>query len=211
MFRRITAVICILVMACSLVACNSSEDDNDYSIESVKLEDNQSIVCGKITNIKGNEISITFAKKTEVTVDSSQMKNHGNKEQSSGQEENQDSTDQGGDTQGSSAQGGGPQGGTPPDGGMSGGNMQQAPGGDIPDSSDEDASDKESSNEAATMYSYELTDETETYTIPVGAKVTTQLGAVTTFSRLAVDDIVEMIVQKDTSNEDVIIGIWIEE
>lgn len=45
--------------------------------------------------------------------------------------------------------------------------------------------------------SYTMTGEEREYQIPVGTEVETKLGAVTTFSRLASGDMVEMLVEKD--------------
>lgn len=42
-----------------------------------------------------------------------------------------------------------------------------------------------------------MTDQTREYQIPVGTDVKTKLGAVTTFSRLAAGDNIQMLVEKD--------------
>ena len=44
--------------------------------------------------------------------------------------------------------------------------------------------------------------------IPVGTNVTTKLGTVTTFSRLAADDYVALVIEKD-GDEDVIAAVYI--
>ena len=55
---------------------------------------------------------------------------------------------------------------------------------------------------------YNLTEEANTTYIPVGTDVTTKLGAVTTFSRLAAGDNVALVVTSD-GEEQVILGIYI--
>lgn len=51
-------------------------------------------------------------------------------------------------------------------------------------------------------------EETVTVQIPVGTKVTTRLGTVTTFSRLAAEDSIKMLVQEEEGKQ-VILEIWI--
>lgn len=63
------------------------------------------------------------------------------------------------------------------------------------------------SSKSKTMYT--LTGEAVTTLIPVGTTVTTQLGATTTFSRLAAGDMVKLLMEKDEKGNDVIVGIWI--
>ena len=55
---------------------------------------------------------------------------------------------------------------------------------------------------------YNLTEETNTTFIPVGTDVTTKLGAVTTFSRLAAGDNVALVVSNE-GDEQIILGIYI--
>ena len=104
-----------------------------------------------------------------------------------------------------------------PDGEFPGGQMPDGvfPGGQMPDnttgnddsSSSSDSSD--SSKESTTVTTYNLTGEKAEYMIPVRTSVTTQLGAVTTFSRLAAGDYVKLLVEKDDKGNDVILQIWI--
>ena len=51
-------------------------------------------------------------------------------------------------------------------------------------------------------------EETVTVQIPVGAKVTTRLGTETTFSRLAAEDCIALVMEKDGS-EEVIVAVYI--
>ncbi len=54
-----------------------------------------------------------------------------------------------------------------------------------------------------------MTGEEENLTIPVGTAVTTMLGTVTTFSRIAVDDTLKLIIEKDGNGDDVVVGVYI--
>lgn len=55
---------------------------------------------------------------------------------------------------------------------------------------------------------YKLSGESVTVLIPVGTQVTTKLGTVTTFSRLAAGDTVKMLVQEE-NGEQIILEMWI--
>ena len=55
---------------------------------------------------------------------------------------------------------------------------------------------------------YDLTGKSVMVQIPVGTQVTTKLGTVTTFSRLAAGDTIKMLVQEE-NGERVILEIWI--
>lgn len=55
---------------------------------------------------------------------------------------------------------------------------------------------------------YELTDETVTTMIPVGTDVTTKLGTVTTFSRLAAGDKVALVVEEQDGGQ-IIVAVYI--
>ena len=58
---------------------------------------------------------------------------------------------------------------------------------------------------------YSVSGEEQTMLIPVGTEVTTTLGTVTTFSRLAAGDIVKILMEKNENGEQVIVGIWMVE
>ena len=77
------------------------------------------------------------------------------------------------------------------------------------DSSGENKSDKSKSSKNSDKKVYTLTDETDSTTIPVGTDVITSLGKTTTFSRLSNGDIIKMIMEKDSSGEKVVVGVWI--
>ena len=55
---------------------------------------------------------------------------------------------------------------------------------------------------------YRIGSESITTYIPVGTDVTTKLGTVTTFSRLAADDYVALVIEKD-GDEEVIAAVYI--
>ena len=181
--------------------------------------------CSKKTAIYGNEIEYTVVKEQSAS-DSNSKK--GRMPSASGAP----------DMNGGSSQGGGAHdmnGGEMPQGGgthdTNGGNSQS---GGAPDmngessqfedsqnsSSDKnssqsssDSSDKKSdsskSSDKSSKKIYTLTDETGSTTIPVGTDVITSLGKTTTFSRLSNGDIIKMIMEKDSSGEKVVVGVWI--
>ncbi len=70
-------------------------------------------------------------------------------------------------------------------------------------------SDSSKSLDKSSKKIYTHTDETGSTTIPVGTDVITSLGKTTTFSRLSNGDIIKMIMEKDSSVEKVVVGVWI--
>lgn len=221
--RKVLAV--LLGMCLVLSGCSKKTEETTNDISSVKLKSNQEIVACKITAIYGNEIEYTVVKEQSAS-DSNSKK--GRMPSASGAP----------DMNGGSSQGGGapdmnggemPQGGGAPD--TNGVNSQS---GGAPDmngessqfedsqnsSSDKnssqsssDSSDKKSdsskSSDKSSKKIYTLTDETGSTTIPVGTDVITSLGKTTTFSRLSNGDIIKMIMEKDSSGEKVVVGVWI--
>ncbi len=93
-----------------------------------------------------------------------------------------------------------------PGGQFPGGEDGQFPGGQMPGSNSKDS---DSSKDSSTATTYQLTGEKVEYMIPVKTNVTTQLGAVTTFSRLAAGDYVKLLLDKDENGNDIILQIWI--
>lgn len=221
--RKVLAV--FLGMCLVLSGCSKKTEETTNDISSVKLKSNQEIVACKITAIYGNEIEYTVVKEQSAS-DSNSKK--GRMPSASGAP----------DMNGGSSQGGGAHdmnGGEMPQGGgthdTNGGNSQS---GGAPDmngessqfedsqnsSSDKnssqsssDSSDKKSdsskSSDKSSKKIYTLTDETGSTTIPVGTDVITSLGKTTTFSRLSNGDIIKMIMEKDSSGEKVVVGVWI--
>lgn len=221
--RKVLAV--LLGMCLVLSGCSKKTEETTNDISSVKLKSNQEIVACKITAIYGNEIEYTVVKEQSES-DSNSKK--GRMPSASGAP----------DMNGGSSQGGGapdmnggemPQGGGAPD--TNGGNSQSGGAADMNGESSQfedrqnssldknssqsssDSSDKESdsskSSDKSSKKIYTLTDETGSTTIPVGTDVITSLGKTTTFSRLSNGDIIKMIMEKDSSGEKVVVGVWI--
>lgn len=221
--RKVLAV--FLGMCLVLSGCSKKTGETTNDISSVKLKSNQEIVACKITAIYGNEIEYTVVKGQSASASNSKK---GRMPSASGAP----------DMNGGSSQGGGapdmnggemPQGGGAPDtnGGSSQGggapdmNGESSKSGDSSESSSDknnsqsssDSSDKKSdsskSSDKSSKKIYTLTDETGSTTIPVGTDVITSLGKTTTFSRLSNGDIIKMIMEKDSSGEKVVVGVWI--
>lgn len=221
--RKVLAV--FLGMCLVLLGCSKKTEETTNDISSVKLKSNQEIVACKITAIYGNEIEYTVVKEQSAS-DSNSKK--GRMPSASGAP----------DMNGGSSQGGGapdmnggemPQGGGAPDtngvnsqsGGADDMNGESSQFEDRQNSSSDknssqsssDSSDKKSdsskSSDKSSKKIYTLTDETGSTTIPVGTDVITSLGKTTTFSRLSNGDIIKMIMEKDSSGEKVVVGVWI--
>lgn len=221
--RKVLAV--LLGMCLVLSGCSKKTEETTNDISSVKLKSNQEIVACKITAIYGNEIEYTVVKEQSAS-DSNSKK--GRMPSASGAP----------DMNGGSSQGGGapdmnggemPQGGGAPD--TNGVNSQSGGAADMNGESSQfedhrnsssdknssqsssDSSDKKSDSSKSLDKSskkiYTLTDETGSTTIPVGTDVITSLGKTTTFSRLSNGDIIKMIMEKDSSGEKVVVGVWI--
>ena len=58
---------------------------------------------------------------------------------------------------------------------------------------------------------YQLIGEEKTLLIPVGTAVTTPLGTQTTFSSIAVDDMLKLVVEEDIEGGETVTAIWIVE
>ena len=211
--KKIRKMTVLLLVMCLLASgCSKAEEENTNDIDSVKLKSNQEIVTCKITAIYGNEIEYTIAKEQSVS-DAKKDKmpsssgapdmKGGDMPSSSGAPDMK-----GGDMPSSSGA---------PD--MNNGNNDNSAGGPSDmggdsknsslDSSGENKSDKSKSSKNSDKKVYTLTDETDSTTIPVGTDVITSLGKTTTFSRLSNGDIIKMIMEKDSSGEKVVVGVWI--
>lgn len=211
--KKIRKMTVLLLVMCLLASgCSKAEEENTNDIDSVKLKSNQEIVTCKITAIYGNEIEYTIAKEQSVS-DAKKDKmpsssgapdmKGGDMPSSSGAPDMK-----GGDMPSSSGA---------PD--MNNGNNDNSAGGPPDmggdsknsslDSSGENKSDKSKSSKNSDKKVYTLTYETDSTTIPVGTDVITSLGKTTTFSRLSNGDIIKMIMEKDSSGEKVVVGVWI--
>lgn len=221
--RKVLAV--LLGMCLVLSGCSKKTEETTNDISSVKLKSNQEIVACKITAIYGNEIEYTVVKEQSAS-DSNSKK--GRMPSASGAPDMNGGSSQGGGAHdmngGEMPQGGGThdtngvnsQSGGAPD--MNGESSQfedsQNSSSDKNSSqSSSDSSDKKSdsskSSDKSSKKIYTLTDETGSTTIPVGTDVITSLGKTTTFSRLSNGDIIKMIMEKDSSGEKVVVGVWI--
>ena len=221
--RKVLAV--FLGMCLVLSGCSKKTEETTNDISSVKLKSNQEIVACKITAIYGNEIEYTVVKEQSAS-DSNSKK--GRMPSASGAPDMNGGSSQGGeaaDMNGEEM----PQGGGAPDtngeNSQSGGapdiNGESSKSGDSSDSlldknnsqdssdSSNKKSDSSKSLDKSSKKIYTHTDETGSTTIPVGTDVITSLGKTTTFSRLSNGDIIKMIMEKDSSVEKVVVGVWI--
>ncbi len=211
--KKIRKMTVLLLVICLLVSgCSKAEEENTNDIDSVKLKSNQEIVTCKITAIYGNEIEYTVAKEQSVsdTKKDKMPSSSGAPDMKGGDMPSSSGAPdmKGGDMPSSSGA---------PD--MNNGNNDNSAGGppdmggdsknSSSDSSGENKSDKSKSSKNSDKKVYTLTDETGSTTIPVGTDVITSLGKTTTFSRLSNGDIIKMIMEKDSSGEKVVVGVWI--
>ncbi len=211
--KKIRKMTVLLLVICLLVSgCSKAEEENTNDIDSVKLKSNQEIVTCKITAIYGNEIEYTIAKEQSVsdTKKDKMPSSSGAPDMKGGDMPSSSGAPdmKGGDMPSSSGA---------PD--MNNGNNDNSAGGPPDmggdsknsslDSSGENKSDKSKSSKNSDKKVYTLTDETGSTTIPVGTDVITSLGKTTTFSRLSNGDIIKMIMEKDSSGEKVVVGVWI--
>lgn len=211
--KKIRKMTVLLLVMCLLVSgCSKAEEENTNDIDSVKLKSNQEIVTCKITAIYGNEIEYTVAKEQSLsdTKKDKMPSSSGAPDMKGGDMPSSSGAPdmKGGDMPSSSGA---------PD--MNNGNNDNSVGGP-PDmggdsknsssgNSDKNKSDKSKSSKNSDKKVYTLTDETGSTTIPVGTDVITSLGKTTTFSRLSNGDIIKMIMEKDSSGEKVVVGVWI--
>lgn len=211
--KKIRKMTVLLLVMCLLASgCSKAEEENTNDIDSVKLKSNQEIVTCKITAIYGNEIEYTVAKEQSVsdTKKDKMPSSSGAPDMKGGDMPSSSGAPdmKGGDMPSSSGA---------PD--MNNGNNDNSAGGPPDmggdsknsslDSSGENKSDKSKSSKNSDKKVYTLTDETDSTTIPVGTDVITSLGKTTTFSRLSNGDIIKMIMEKDSSGEKVVVGVWI--
>lgn len=224
--KRIVAFIVVF----SMLLCSCSK--STATEEEIKLADNQSMVIGKITDITGNDMTISLVEEQTVTRGSGMGRggNNSSTEQPSASSETDNQTTKSGTestgTNSDTASNGNSDQGMPSDenGGQgmpsdaNGGQGMPSGGNGGPGMSEDDTSGTESdsnsskdseSTETKTMTMYVATGETASYRIPVGTTVTTSLGTKTTFSRLAADDTIKIVTEKDDSGNDVIVAIWI--
>ena len=207
--RKVLAV--FLGMCLVLSGCSKKTEETTNDISSVKLKSNQEIVACKITAIYGNEIEYTVVKEQSAS-DSNSKK--GRMPSASGAPDMNGGSSQGGgapDTNGENSQSGGApdiNGESSKSGDSSDSLLDKNNSQDSSDSSNK-KSDSSKSLDKSSKKIYTHTDETGSTTIPVGTDVITSLGKTTTFSRLSNGDIIKMIMEKDSSVEKVVVGVWI--
>lgn len=196
--KKIRKMTVLLLVMCLLASgCSKAEEENTNDIDSVKLKSNQEIVTCKITAIYGNEIEYTVAKEQSVsdTKKDKMLSSSGSPDMKGGDMSQGGAPDMNGNSSdskhGSASQ--------------DSGDSKNSPS----DSSDKNKSDKSKSSKNSDKKVYTLTDEAGSTTIPVGTDVITSLGKTTTFSRLSNGDIIKMIMEKDSSGEKVVVGVWI--
>ena len=184
----------VTILAASLVVSGCSSEGaavNEGLEEDIELEDDQILIIGQVTEINGNEVTIALA------------------------EERSGGMSFGGEMpEGEMPEGEMPEGEMPegemPERGMSRGEMPEGemPSGERPDFSQENAGDFSDGNNQS-LKSYVLTGEERTIMIPVGTEVTTLLGTVSTFSRIAIDNTLKIVIETDEAGDETVVKVWI--
>ena len=197
-YMILTAVIASML----LTACSGKTADADSTAKSeISLEEGQSLIIGQVTAINGNEVVLALAEETDMQENSrGEMPSFAEGEMPSFA---------GGEVP-SFAEGEMPSfaGGEMPsfeEGEAPGGNVQNGSGGGqgfrggIQEADGQDRS------------LYQLTGEEKTLLIPVGTAVTTPLGTQTTFTSIAVDDMLKLVVEEDGDGVETVTAVWIAE
>lgn len=149
----------------------------------IKKSAGQEVVIVQITSIKGNEI--TYAIAEEVSAEETQGSEVSKDEAGRGEMSNT----------------------AIPTEGMSMPDMSQM-GGDIPGRRNAVTTGSDVDQFVYDGITYRIGEENVTTYIPVGTDVTTKLGTVTTFSRLAANDYVALVIEKDGDKE-IIAAVYI--
>ena len=216
----------VLITGCCVIGFAKYKDITTQQTDSaseVKVENNQEIILGQITSIAGNEMTFSLVEEVEVTT--SQTTKQGNKSESANRQELSGNTVSGNAPSGEAPSGEMPT-GEAPSGGMPTG---EVPSGEMPSIGEQiddtqamgDNIDRGQSNYDTTAtntskadktdtstVAYQSLGEEETMVVPVGTQVITKLGTTTTFSRLAVGDVMQLLVEKEDSEKS-ILKIWI--
>ena len=223
-------IICVLLTT----GCSSSSNTGNKALDGeLKLESDQSLLVAQVTSIFGNEITLALAKEVDV----SQMKGQ-TQEQSKGETQEQrqssvqdkdspmtngENTNEETDapSQNSTKVSSGRNSDNEKLGNASSGSSasedmslkdmptgDRSSGGNGPDIEDSEK-DNSNSDKKAQIVRYSLTGEEITMMIPVGTPVTTLLGTITTFSRIAVDNTLKIVTEKNANGEDTIVAIYI--
>ena len=181
-YMILTAVIASML----LTACSGKTADADSTAKSeISLEEGQSLIIGQVTAINGNEVVLALAEETDMQENSrGEMPSFAEGEMPSFARGEMPSFAEG------EAPGGNVQNGSGGGQGFRGG-IQEADGQD--------------------RSLYQLTGEEKTLLIPVGTAVTTPLGTQTTFTSIAVDDMLKLVVEEDGDGVETVTAVWIAE
>ena len=205
-YMILTAVIASLL----LTACSGKTADADSTAKSeISLEEEQSLLIGQVTAINGNEVVLALAEETD-------MQENGRGEMPSFAEGEMPSFAEGempGFAEGEMP--GFAEGEMPSfaEGEMPSFAEGEAPGGDVQNGSGGGQGFRGSMQEAdgQDRSLYQLTGEEKTLLIPVGTAVTTPLGTQTTFTSIAVDDMLKLVVEEDGDGGETVTAVWIVE
>lgn len=218
-------ILSAVIVSLLFTACSGKNVDADSAAETeINLEEGQSLMIGQVTAINGNEVVLALAKEAD-------MQGNGRGEMPSLAEGEMPSFAGGempdftGEEMPSFA------GGEVPDfaeGEMPSfaeGEMPDFAGGEMPgfaegEDPDGDAQDGGGGrqrygggmqDQGQERVFYQLTGEEKTLLIPVGTAVTTPLGTQTTFSSIAVEDMLKLVVEEDADGRETVTAIWIVE
>lgn len=221
--KNIIFILSILTLALTLCGCGGTEKE---SSSEVTVGENQELSYGIVTGINGNEI--TYKELDASMAEAIEERAQGEKNTDS---QNKDTSNSGQKQQGMEPPSGGGEGMTPPSGdgegmtppsrdeeGMTpptGEDAPQMPSGEDNKTSKklsgEDSENSENSSEEGTETekgAQGKKEETITTSVPVGVTVHTSTGTDTTFSRIAVGDMLKILLEKDEDGNMVIVEIW---
>lgn len=228
-------VLSIIMIATLCFTGCSNESDTTQTAEEIQLSSNQTLVIGQVTEINGNDMVLALAEEKTMEGMSSSKGGFGMKGQSqtSNSSTNQDSSTSNESQQNTSSEQTPPDmsgttgttsGQTPPDmSGMSSDSsshtrpdMNSQSSENSTSNTNTDATDSnkpvqesDSDTETKTTTYYQLTGDQQTVRIPVGTEVTTLLGTATTFSRIAVDDTLKLVMEKNADGDEVVVAVYI--
>jgi len=182
----------------------TTEDEDTVTIE---VDDDQTLEYGYISELVGNEMVYYVVEATEGSTESAQTE-----ESMQGGPGEMSSGDAAGGMEAMSADGGMEAMSEDAATDMAAGSGEMPSGGaDMAAGSGDATSESDTEESTESEITYTLTDEMISVTIPVSADVTTKLGTVTTFSRLAVGDLIAIVYEADEDGNNVIVAIYIVE
>ena len=188
----------IIMVGCGIAGCGSSTGtDDNQTAEKIKVEEGQSLVYGQIIAINGNEMTyIPTNEEGEALEEKGAFPNRGERPEGFDREnmpegfdpENMPERPEGFDRENM------PEGFDPE-------NMPERPEGfdreNMPEGFDPENMPERPEGGDSGGRGNNIKEENITVTIPVGTKVTTSLGAETTFSHLATGDNIMMLVEEE--------------